>query len=128
MKAWNSTLKRGRSALKRTAMKRSARRKKKIAGYHDNRFLEACRGEPCYLRVPGVCMGAAGKDTVVPVHSNQLKHGKGRGIKAKDKFTVPGCMTCHAWLDQGPALKCLKRRVWDQAYKLWQPIRDGASI
>jgi hypothetical protein len=33
-------------------------------------------------------------------HSNSAKHGKGRGIKADDRYTVPLCYSCHAAFDQ----------------------------
>ncbi|WP_109439836.1 DUF968 domain-containing protein [Acinetobacter haemolyticus] len=33
-------------------------------------------------------------------HSNSSKHGKGRGIKASDEFTVPLCYQCHSAFDQ----------------------------
>ncbi|ENZ9379432.1 DUF968 domain-containing protein [Acinetobacter baumannii] len=33
-------------------------------------------------------------------HSNSGKHGKGRGIKASDAFTVPLCHSCHSQFDQ----------------------------
>ncbi|WP_218951734.1 DUF968 domain-containing protein [Acinetobacter sp. YH12112] len=33
-------------------------------------------------------------------HSNSAKHGKGRGIKANDSFTVPLCYVCHSDFDQ----------------------------
>ncbi|WP_246892865.1 HNH endonuclease [Acinetobacter baumannii] len=33
-------------------------------------------------------------------HSNSSKHGKGRGIKASDEFTVPLCAICHGLFDQ----------------------------
>lgn len=33
-------------------------------------------------------------------HSNSGKHGKGRGIKASDEFTVPLCAICHGLFDQ----------------------------
>ncbi|MDN8174079.1 hypothetical protein QZK03_15055, partial [Acinetobacter baumannii] len=32
-------------------------------------------------------------------HSNSSKHGKGRGIKASDEFTVPLCHKCHYLFD-----------------------------
>lgn len=32
-------------------------------------------------------------------HSNSAKHGKGRGIKASDQFTVPLCHSCHFQFD-----------------------------
>ncbi|MDC5219189.1 hypothetical protein OHW53_11565 [Acinetobacter baumannii] len=33
-------------------------------------------------------------------HSNSSKHGKGRGIKASDAFTVPLCYKCHSAFDK----------------------------
>ena len=33
-------------------------------------------------------------------HSNSSAHGKGRGIKANDAYTVPLCYKCHADFDQ----------------------------
>ena len=33
-------------------------------------------------------------------HSNSAKHGKGKGIKASDLFTVPLCHSCHSQFDQ----------------------------
>lgn len=88
---------------------------------HDKRMLSACRGERCYLRVPGVCLPSA--DTVVPCHSNEQRHGKGMGIKARDEFTVPGCQACHAWLDQGATEREVKFGVWRSAYGEWVPVR-----
>lgn len=32
-------------------------------------------------------------------HSNSGKHGKGKGIKASDEFTVPLCHKCHFLFD-----------------------------
>lgn len=89
---------------------------------------DACRGQQCYLAVPWVCLGAAGVDTVVPCHSNDPQHGKAMGLKADDIYTVPGCMACHQWLDQGPASKQLKRDTWELAYSRWQPVRDGVAL
>lgn len=33
-------------------------------------------------------------------HSNFGIHGKGKGIKADDKYTIPLCVNCHAKFDQ----------------------------
>ncbi|MDR5776267.1 MULTISPECIES: nuclease domain-containing protein [unclassified Caballeronia] len=105
------------TSLRRSAMKS---RVKKPTAAEGSKYLAACRGEPCYLRVAGVCIGA---QTVVPAHSNQARHGKGLGIKAKHEFTVPGCMACHAWIDQGSAPRDLKFATWDRAYERWEPVR-----
>lgn len=84
---------------------------------------ELCRGQPCYLRIPGICVG--GTETTVPCHSNQSRHGKGRGIKAHDKYTVPGCWGCHAAIDQGAQLSREEKfALWDDAYARWEPVRN----
>lgn len=105
------------TAMKRSEMKRRIKRPTVAEG---SKYLEACRGEPCYLRTPG-CVG--GGETVVPCHSNQSKHGKGMGIKADHRFTVPGCWVCHARLDQGIFPREQKNGWWDAAYEAWEPVR-----
>lgn len=90
---------------------------------HDKAMLEACRGQDCWLAIPGVCQGDVA--TVVPCHSNQQEHGKGMGIKARDEFTVPGCRSCHAETDQGRLFtKEEKRAIWNAAYERWKAYRD----
>ena len=42
--------------------------------------------------------------TVVWAHSNQLIHGKGKGIKAHDIFGCYACMPCHKWLDENSTM------------------------
>lgn len=85
-------------------------------------FALACRGEPCYLLIPGA--PSHDLDTVVDCHSNQLKHGKGGAIKAADEKTVPGCAWCHHAIDQGNWLTKEERRdYWDDAYRRWVPVR-----
>ncbi|WP_244206577.1 nuclease domain-containing protein [Caballeronia pedi] len=105
------------TVLRRAAIKRRIKRPTVAEG---SKYLAACRGESCYLRVPGVCVG---RQTVVPAHSNQSRHGKGTAIKAKHEFTVPGCRACHAWIDAGPAARDVKFATWDRAYECWKPMR-----
>jgi len=51
-------------------------------------------------------------------HSNQLQHGKGRGIKASDEFTAALCLKCHYELDQGKNLSKEERiDMWENAHK-----------
>ena len=108
------------AGLTRTAFKRRA--PKKRPGYHEPKYLAACRGEPCYLQIPGVCRGE--RDTVVPCHANWSDYGKGMGIKAPDIYTVPGCARCHACLDQGMTLtKTEKKATWEWAYTRWDQAR-----
>lgn len=54
-------------------------------------WLDLCRGRPCI---------ACGRhESVVPAHSNQQAHGKGKGIKAGPWTVIPLCQTCHYRLD-----------------------------
>lgn len=59
-------------------------------------LLSMARGRPCLLRTR-VCNFDT--STTVAAHSNLLAHGKGRGRKADDCFSVWACARCHAWLD-----------------------------
>lgn len=108
----------------RKAMKRTSHKPTVAEG---SKYLAACRGEECYLRVSGVCesLGWAA-DTVVPCHSNQSRHGKAGGRKAGNVFSVPGCGACHKWIDQNRVgtPKQVKFDVWDMAYEMWLPIRE----
>ncbi len=51
-------------------------------------------------------------------HSNQAKHGKGRGLKASDEFTAALCQGCHSQIDQGKDLsKQARMDLWEFAFK-----------
>lgn len=121
MTLWNSTLKPSTKLMQRSPWKKRA--PKKRSG-HNKTMLAACRGELCYLRIPGICIG--GIDTTVPAHSNQAKHGKAMGLKARDEFSVPACHACHAEIDQGARFtREQKFELWDRAYAAWEPARDA---
>lgn len=125
MKAYNSTFKAPTKPMRRSAMKRSSRRKHKIDGHHDRKLLDACRGEPCYLQVPGLCARNPDDPTAVDCHGNWADTGKGLGLKAADRFSVPGCAPCHFWLDFGTsASREEKRSVFFGALRRWEPVRD----
>jgi hypothetical protein len=84
-----------------------------------------CRGQSCFLLIPGVCRNDP--QTVVPCHANEngFGFGKGMGIKVPDMLTVPGCFWCHAELDAGKNLtKDERRRIWRDAYARWGPVRE----
>lgn len=109
-----------KTTLARTSFKRRA--PKKRPGYHEPKYLAACRGEPCFLQLAGICQAA--RETVVPCHANWSEYGKGAGIKAKDIYTVPGCFHCHRELDQGFSLsREEKKAAWEWAYTRWEPAR-----
>jgi hypothetical protein len=55
---------------------------------------------------------------VVAAHSNQLRDGKGRGLKAHDYRVAALCYTCHMELDQGSNLsKLLRVEMWEEAHR-----------
>lgn len=66
--------------------------------YRNKRITRFAKGQPCTLRLPGVCDG--GGATSVWAHSNLLRHGKGRGTKAHDIFGCVACYQCHEVLDE----------------------------
>jgi Fe-S oxidoreductase len=54
----------------------------------------------------------------VAAHSNQLRDGKGRGIKAHDYRVAALCYSCHMNLDQGKSLDKAERvEIWEEAHR-----------
>jgi len=79
--------------------------------YRNKKLLEACRELPCQH-----CGAQDG--TVVAAHSNQLRDGKGRGLKAHDYRVASLCYTCHMELDQGANLSKQERiDMWEEAHR-----------
>ncbi|WP_244785444.1 DUF1364 domain-containing protein [Cupriavidus pauculus] len=79
--------------------------------YRSTKLLEAVRAFPCQHcgRMDG---------TVVAAHSNQLRDGKGRGVKAHDYRIAALCHTCHTELDQGSRLSRVQREeMWEAAHR-----------
>lgn len=58
----------------------------------DSKRLDQIRSLPCCE------CGASPRSQAA--HSNFGQHGKGKGIKSDDKYTIPLCHSCHASLDQ----------------------------
>lgn len=59
-----------------------------------------------------------GNGTITAAHSNQLRDGKGRGIKAHDYRVAFLCFSCHAELDQGTRLSKEDRTaMWEEAHR-----------
>jgi hypothetical protein len=80
--------------------------------YRSKKLLDAARGQECSIRLPNICNN--NPETVVAAHSNQLRHGKGGGLKAHDCFVAWACYACHAELDQG------NRFRYDEKIEYWQ--------
>jgi len=79
--------------------------------YRNRLLLNACRELPC--QHCGISDG-----TVVAAHSNQLRDGKGRGLKAHDYRVASLCYKCHMELDQGKDLSKQERtELWEEAHR-----------
>jgi len=79
--------------------------------YRNRKLLDLLRESPCQH-----CGRADG--TVVAAHSNQLRDGKGRGLKASDFRTAALCYTCHSDLDQGSKMsKQARVEMWEEAHR-----------
>lgn len=79
--------------------------------YRNKRLLELARNFPC--QHCGIQDG-----TVVAAHSNQLRDGKGKGIKAADFRIASLCFTCHSELDQGKNWSKQERvEIWEEAHR-----------
>ena len=68
-----------------------------LVNYRNPKLLKLANGAPCMR-----CSVQDG--TVVAAHSNQLRDGKGTGIKAHDFRVAWLCMTCHHLIDNDKTL------------------------
>ena len=83
----------------------------RIKMYRNPKLLVACRELPCQL-----CGSEDG--TIVAAHSNQLRDGKGRGLKASDYRIASLCFNCHSEIDQGKDLNRVMRvELWELAHR-----------
>jgi len=79
--------------------------------YRNKRLLETARKLPC-------CHCGREDGTVVAAHSNQLRDGKGKGIKSSDFRIASLCFACHSELDQGKNLSKQERiEMWEEAHR-----------
>lgn len=79
--------------------------------YRNRKLLEAARNLPCQI-----CDVMDG--TIVAAHSNQLRDGKGKGIKAHDYRIAALCFKCHSMIDQGKDLSKQERiEQWEIAHR-----------
>ena len=79
--------------------------------YRNPNLLKSVRSSPCQH-----C--GADNGTIVAAHSNQLRDGKGRGLKAHDYRIAALCYTCHADLDQGSKMSKEERvNMWEAAHR-----------
>jgi hypothetical protein len=79
--------------------------------YRNKKLLEYARKLPCQH-----CGAEDG--TVVAAHSNQLRDGKGRGLKASDYRIASLCYSCHSEIDQGKKLDKSERvQMFEDAHR-----------
>lgn len=82
-----------------------------MAMYRNQKLLEIVRQSPCQN-----CGSQDG--TVCAAHSNQMRDGKGKGIKANDYRIAALCFRCHSELDQGSKLTREERlQIWEGAHR-----------
>lgn len=73
-----------------------------------------------YAQEATECMhcGKYNDGSVVAAHSNQLRDGKGKGIKAHDFRIAYLCFHCHHELDQGKDMSRAERiDMWEEAHR-----------
>lgn len=79
--------------------------------YRNRKLLEAVRNFSCQI-----CDTQDG--SVCASHSNQLRDGKGKGIKAHDYRIAALCFRCHSMIDQGKDLSKQERiEQWEMAHR-----------
>lgn len=69
----------------------------------DHKRLAAIRKLPCVR---------CGSSPSQAAHSNFGEHGKGKGIKANDNYTIPLCYSCHMVFDQYRDMGREESRLW----------------
>lgn len=88
---------------------------------HDQSMTKLCRGEPCYIRLPGIC---GDPETVVPAHL-RLTGVSGTGLKAPPIFACPACMNCHDAVDRRRFMNLDRdyvRLAHHEAVTRWQAV------
>lgn len=82
-----------------------------LSNYRNSKILEIVRRSPCQH-----CGTQDG--TVVAAHSNQLRDGKGRSLKAHDYRIAALCFRCHSMVDQGYQMSKEERKeFWEDAHR-----------
>jgi len=76
-----------------------------------DKIRRSARGQPCTLRIPGVCTGDP--ETTVACHVQAPGMGA-MGGKQSDLHVIHGCAACHAVLD--------RRDHWAEAAIGWDDV------
>ena len=93
--------------------------------YRNKKLLEIVREAPCMM-----CSIQDG--TVVAAHSNQLRDGKGTGIKSQDFRIAALCHQCHHMIDNDKSLDKHDRiAAWEEAHRKtigWLFLNDHLGV
>ena len=82
-----------------------------MSNYRSAKILKLAKDAPCM-------MCAMQDGTVVAAHSNQLRDGKGTGIKSHDYRIAFLCYQCHHMIDNEKALNKQDRiAAWEEAHR-----------
>ena len=80
-----------------------------MANYRNEKLRRAVATLPCQI---------CGKHGTQASHSNQLRDGKGLGIKAHDYRVAFLHDRCHMEIDQGKTMsKDVRREAWEEAHR-----------
>lgn len=79
-----------------------------MANYRNPKLLKLANGAPC-----SICGAQDG--TTVWAHSNEIRHGKGMGIKAHDWAGALLCGECHDYYDKSRETREQKREFFSEA-------------
>ena len=101
----------GRSPTASATEYANASKRRERCMYRNKRLLELARES--YCQHCGIQDG-----TIVAAHSNQLRDGKGRGLKAHDYRVAFLCSKDHYELDQGYGMAKFERvAMWEEAHR-----------
>lgn len=65
-----------------------------------DKYTKSARGQPCQVRIPGICKPAPDNETTVLAHLN----GGGMAFKNGNIHAAYACDCCHEWLDHSYAI------------------------
>jgi hypothetical protein len=96
-----------------------------MSNYRNKALLEVVRESPCQ-------MCGAKDGTVAAAHSNRLRDGKGKAIKAHDFRIAALCYRCHSRIDQGADMSKEERmEAWEEAHRAtigWLFMNDKLKV
>ena len=97
-----------------------------VGTYRNPKLLQTAKGAPCMFELVGCNFDP---ETTVWAHSNEYRHGKGKGTKADDCFGAFACSNCHYEYDNGRMTREQKQIVFENAmYKTWRYLWENGKV